>query len=49
MRRWLARWFTGARPVIADVGPASAASLAALHAASFRRGWTEAGFPIIRD
>jgi [ribosomal protein S18]-alanine N-acetyltransferase len=44
MRGWLTRWITGARPVIAGAGPAAAASLATLHAASFRRGWTEAEF-----
>jgi [ribosomal protein S18]-alanine N-acetyltransferase len=44
MRGWLSRWLTGAPPVILDVGPAAAASLATLHAASFRRGWTEAEF-----
>jgi ribosomal-protein-alanine N-acetyltransferase len=30
--------------MIVDVGPAAAASLASLHAESFRRGWTEAEF-----
>jgi len=44
MRGLLTRWLTGAPPVIVDAGPAAAASLAALHAAGFRRGWTEAEF-----
>lgn len=44
MKRWLGSWCTGTRPAITDAGPAAAASLAALHAASFRRGWTEAEF-----
>jgi [ribosomal protein S18]-alanine N-acetyltransferase len=44
MRGWLSRWLIGAPPMILDVGPAAAGSLAGLHAASFRRGWTEAEF-----
>ena len=44
MTGFLTRWLTGKPPVIADVGPAAAPSLATLHAASFRRGWTEAEF-----
>jgi len=44
MRGWLSRWLLGAPPMIVDVGPAAAASLATLHAASFRRGWTETEF-----
>ena len=44
MTGWLPRWLIGAPAVIIDVGPAAAASLATLHAASFRRGWTEAEF-----
>jgi [ribosomal protein S18]-alanine N-acetyltransferase len=44
MRGWLPRWLIGTPPTIVDVGPAAAASLASLHAASFRRGWTEAEF-----
>jgi [ribosomal protein S18]-alanine N-acetyltransferase len=37
-------WFAGGPPVIAEAGPSDAASLAALHAATFRRGWSEAEF-----
>jgi [ribosomal protein S18]-alanine N-acetyltransferase len=44
MRGWLPRWLIGAPVAIVDVGPAAAANLATLHAASFRRGWTEAEF-----
>jgi len=44
MRAWLPRWLIGTPPMIVDVGPAAAASLASLHGVSFRRGWSEAEF-----
>ena len=37
----LARLWGRAEPSLADARPADAAALAALHAASFRRGWSE--------
>jgi|SoiMethySBSTD1v2_1073268.scaffolds.fasta_scaffold00593_7 ribosomal-protein-alanine N-acetyltransferase len=37
----LARLWARAEPSLADARPADAAALAALHAASFRRGWSE--------
>jgi ribosomal-protein-alanine N-acetyltransferase len=40
----LRRWFAGAQPMIAQARPGDAAALAALHAAAFRRGWTEEEF-----
>jgi ribosomal-protein-alanine N-acetyltransferase len=36
--------FAAAEPVLAPAGPADAARLARLHAASFRRGWSEEEF-----
>jgi len=40
--RWLADLFSPARPpAIADAMPRDAAAIADLHAASFRRGWSE--------
>jgi ribosomal-protein-alanine N-acetyltransferase len=39
--RWLARLFAGGEPVLSDAGPRDAAAIAVLHAASFRRGWSE--------
>ena len=41
MIRLLARLFGRRRPTIADARPADAATIAALHAVSFRRGWGE--------
>ena len=38
------RLFAGAEPMIAQARPRDAAPLAALHAAAFRRGWTEDEF-----
>jgi ribosomal-protein-alanine N-acetyltransferase len=40
----LRRLFAGAQPMIAEARPADATALAALHAAAFRRGWTEEEF-----
>jgi [ribosomal protein S18]-alanine N-acetyltransferase len=40
----LFRLFTRAAPQLAAAGPRDAASFAKLHAASFRRGWTEDEF-----
>ena len=41
---WLARLFTRAEPTLSAATPRDAASLAALHAASFSRGWSETEF-----
>jgi ribosomal-protein-alanine N-acetyltransferase len=41
---WLSRLFTRAEPVLATATPRDAVSLAALHAASFNRGWSEHEF-----
>ena len=38
---WLARLFARAEPALSPASPRDAASLAALHAASFSRGWSE--------
>jgi ribosomal-protein-alanine N-acetyltransferase len=37
----LKRLFARAEPVLSEAGPRDAAAFAALHAASFRRGWSE--------
>jgi ribosomal-protein-alanine N-acetyltransferase len=41
---WLARLFARAEPTLSAASPRDAASLAALHAASFSRGWSETEF-----
>jgi [ribosomal protein S18]-alanine N-acetyltransferase len=38
---WLRRLFSRREPVIADADPRDAAAIAKLHAASFRRGWSD--------
>jgi ribosomal-protein-alanine N-acetyltransferase len=37
----IARLFSGGQPVLSDAGPRDAAAISALHAASFRRGWSD--------
>jgi [ribosomal protein S18]-alanine N-acetyltransferase len=44
MKRLFARLFGGPEPVLTEAGPRDAAALAALHGASFRRGWSEDEF-----
>jgi ribosomal-protein-alanine N-acetyltransferase len=44
MMQMVARLFSRAEPVLSDAGPHDAAAIAALHAASFRRGWSEDEF-----
>lgn len=39
---FLRRLFSGSPPAVANAGPRDAGDIAALHAASFRRGWGEA-------
>lgn len=41
MKAWIARLLNSGEPVIAEAGPRDAAAFAALHAASFRRGWSD--------
>lgn len=41
MMRAVSRLFGRAAPVLSEAGPLDAARIAALHAASFRRGWSE--------
>jgi ribosomal-protein-alanine N-acetyltransferase len=41
---WLSRLFARAEPTFSPAGPRDAASLAALHGASFSRGWGESEF-----
>ena len=41
MMRFIARLFARAEPTLSEAGPADASALAALHALSFRRGWSE--------
>src|SRR5437588_258932 len=41
MTGWLAGLFASAEPVLSAAGPRDAVALAALHAASFNRGWSE--------
>ena len=41
MRDLIRRLFARAEPVLSEAGPRDAASIAALHALSFRRGWSE--------
>jgi ribosomal-protein-alanine N-acetyltransferase len=38
---WLSRLFPSGPPTLGDAGPRDAAAFAALHAASFHRGWSE--------
>ncbi len=38
---FIGRLFSRGAPVLSDAGPRDAAAIAALHAASFRRGWSE--------
>jgi [ribosomal protein S18]-alanine N-acetyltransferase len=40
MKSFLSRLFGSGTPVIADAGPRDAEDIAALHAASFHRGWS---------
>jgi ribosomal-protein-alanine N-acetyltransferase len=40
----LARLFTRGEPVLSEAGPHDAAAFAALHAASFRHGWSDSEF-----
>ena len=44
MIQMVARLFSRAEPVLSDATPRDAAAIAALHAASFRRGWSEDEF-----
>ena len=44
MRAFLARLFGRAEPVLAPAHPRDAAALAAIHVASFNRGWSEQEF-----
>jgi [ribosomal protein S18]-alanine N-acetyltransferase len=44
MRRLLARLFGRPEPTLTEAGPRDAAAFAALHGASFRRGWSEDEF-----
>jgi ribosomal-protein-alanine N-acetyltransferase len=44
MRALLARWFGGPAPTLVLASPRDASALAALHAASFNRGWAEHEF-----
>ncbi|MBI3436099.1 MAG: ribosomal protein S18-alanine N-acetyltransferase [Proteobacteria bacterium] len=44
MIAFLSRLFARAPPRLADAGPGDAASFAEIHAASFRRGWSESEF-----
>jgi ribosomal-protein-alanine N-acetyltransferase len=40
----LRKWLGYGEPALSQAGPADASALAALHATSFRRGWSEAEF-----
>lgn len=42
--RFLSRLFSGPEPVLSEAQPKDAAAMAALHAASFRRGWSDDEF-----
>jgi [ribosomal protein S18]-alanine N-acetyltransferase len=44
MKRLFARLFGRPEPVLTEAGPRDAAAFAALHGASFRRGWSEDEF-----
>ena len=41
MKAWFRRLFGRAEPSLSEARPRDAAAIAALHAASFRRGWSE--------
>jgi ribosomal-protein-alanine N-acetyltransferase len=41
MRGFVARLFSPGEPVLSEAGPRDAAAFAQLHAAAFRRGWSE--------
>ena len=47
MMAWLARWWSGGKPVVEPAGPRDAARLAQLHGASFHRGWGEGEFEMM--
>jgi len=40
----LTRWFARGEPALSNATPRDAAAMAALHAASFRRGWSDGEF-----
>jgi ribosomal-protein-alanine N-acetyltransferase len=42
MMNFVTRLFSRAEPLLSEAGPRDAAAIAALHAKSFRRGWSEA-------
>jgi len=42
--RFLSRLFAGREPVLSEAQPRDAAAMAVLHAASFRRGWSDDEF-----
>jgi [ribosomal protein S18]-alanine N-acetyltransferase len=44
MMNILARIFSRGEPVLSEAGPKDAAAMATLHAASFRRGWSDGEF-----
>jgi ribosomal-protein-alanine N-acetyltransferase len=44
MKRLFARLFGRPEPILSEAGPRDAGALAALHGASFRRGWSEDEF-----
>ena len=44
MKRFFAHLFARAEPALSEAGPRDAAPFAALHAVSFRRGWSEDEF-----
>src|SRR5262245_44963103 len=44
MMRWLNRLFARGEPVLSEASRRDASSLARLHAASFRRGWSDGEF-----
>jgi ribosomal-protein-alanine N-acetyltransferase len=44
MIEMFARWFSRAEPALSEAGPRDAAACAKLHAASFRRGWSDGEF-----
>lgn len=44
MMQWLMRLFARGEPTLSEAGPRDAAALARLHAASFRRGWSDGEF-----
>lgn len=41
MMNFVSRLLTGAQPTLSEAGPRDAAAIAALHTASFQRGWGE--------